>query len=245
MGNPTGSCHSVGTMFLVRDLVSPRTWLAMTSHLAGLVIGFAVIFVFTFGLGFGFSLVVIALVGLPVLGVTLRFAELVRHGRAGQARPDARGADPGLARRGPGRVPVGHRAALADVHRAGDLERNRLRAAAAAGQRGCRDGQRRGLGRGPGHADAAAVQLVAAQRRRQDRRLRAARHAQDDGLGGDRPASAAGCGAADPRVRGRGRGDVPPAARPAPRPGRPGDRAGDQPGTGGGRGRGGAAADRA
>jgi signal transduction histidine kinase len=62
-------------MFLVRDLVSPRTWLAMISHLAGLVIGFAVIFVFTFGLGFGFSLVVIALVGLPVLGATLRFAE--------------------------------------------------------------------------------------------------------------------------------------------------------------------------
>ena len=62
-------------MFLVRDLVSPRTWLAMSSHLAGLVIGFAVIFVFTFGLGFGFSLVVLALVGLPVLGVTLRFAE--------------------------------------------------------------------------------------------------------------------------------------------------------------------------
>jgi signal transduction histidine kinase len=62
-------------MFLVRDLVSPRTWLAMISHLAGLVIGFAVIFVFTFGLAFGFSLVVLALVGLPVLGVTLRFAE--------------------------------------------------------------------------------------------------------------------------------------------------------------------------
>ena len=62
-------------MFLVRDLVSPRTWLAMISHLAGLVIGFAVIFVFTFGLAFGFSLVVLALVGLPVLGLTLRFAE--------------------------------------------------------------------------------------------------------------------------------------------------------------------------
>ena len=62
-------------MFLLRDLVSPRTWLAMTSHLAGLFIGFAVIFIFTFGLGFGFSLVVIALVGLPVLGLTLRFAE--------------------------------------------------------------------------------------------------------------------------------------------------------------------------
>jgi hypothetical protein len=38
-------------MFLLRDLVSPRTWLAMTSHLAGLVIGFAVIFVFTLGTG--------------------------------------------------------------------------------------------------------------------------------------------------------------------------------------------------
>jgi signal transduction histidine kinase len=62
-------------MFLLRDLVSPRTWLAMISHLAGLVIGFAVIFVFTFGLGFGFGLVVVALVGLPVLGMTLRFAE--------------------------------------------------------------------------------------------------------------------------------------------------------------------------
>ena len=61
-------------MFLLRDLVSPRTWLAMTSHLAGLVIGFAVIFVFTFGIGFGFSLVVVALIGLPVLGLTLRFA---------------------------------------------------------------------------------------------------------------------------------------------------------------------------
>ena len=75
MGKPDLSCHSVGAMFLVRDLVSPRTWLAMTSHLAGLFIGFAAIFVFTFGLGFGFSLVVVALVGLPVLGMTLRFAE--------------------------------------------------------------------------------------------------------------------------------------------------------------------------
>src|ERR1700745_4051445 len=62
-------------MFLARDLVSPRTWLAMTTHLAGLVIGFAVIFVFTFGLGVGFSFVVIALARLPVLAVTLRCAE--------------------------------------------------------------------------------------------------------------------------------------------------------------------------
>jgi signal transduction histidine kinase len=62
-------------MFLVRDLVSPRTWLAMTQHLAGLFIGLVVIFVVTFGLGFGVSLVFIGLVGIPILGVTLRLAD--------------------------------------------------------------------------------------------------------------------------------------------------------------------------
>jgi len=62
-------------MFLLRDLVSPRTWLAMTSHLAGLFMGFAVILVITVGLSLGFSLLVVALLGLPILGVTLRLAE--------------------------------------------------------------------------------------------------------------------------------------------------------------------------
>jgi signal transduction histidine kinase len=61
-------------MFLLRDLVSARTWLAMTQHLAGLFIGFAAIFVFVFGLSFGVSLLVVALVGLPLLGVTLWLA---------------------------------------------------------------------------------------------------------------------------------------------------------------------------
>jgi len=59
-------------MFLLRDLVSPRTWLAMTSHLAGLFTG---LLVFTFvatGLSLGFSLLVLALAGLPILGLTLR-----------------------------------------------------------------------------------------------------------------------------------------------------------------------------
>jgi len=55
-------------MFLVRDLVSPRTWLAMTSHLAGLFTGLAVMVVVVTGLSLGFSLVVLALVGLPLLG---------------------------------------------------------------------------------------------------------------------------------------------------------------------------------
>ena len=61
-------------MFLLRDLVSARTWLAMTQHLAGLFIGFAAIFIVTFGLGFGFGGLFFALVGLPLLGLTLRLA---------------------------------------------------------------------------------------------------------------------------------------------------------------------------
>jgi signal transduction histidine kinase len=62
-------------MFLLRDLVSARTWLAMTQHLTGLIIGFAAIFIVTFGLGFGFGGLFFALAGLPLLGVTLRLAE--------------------------------------------------------------------------------------------------------------------------------------------------------------------------
>jgi len=62
-------------MFLVRDLVSPRTWLAMTSHLAGLFTGLVAMVVFITGLSLGFSLLVLALVGLPILGLTLRAAD--------------------------------------------------------------------------------------------------------------------------------------------------------------------------
>jgi signal transduction histidine kinase len=62
-------------MFLLRDLVSARTWLAMTQHLAGLFIGFAAIFIVTFGLGFGFGGLFLALVGLPLLGVLLWLAD--------------------------------------------------------------------------------------------------------------------------------------------------------------------------
>ena len=62
-------------MFLLRDLVSPRTWLAMTSHLAGLFTGIVAVVVYTVGLSVGGSLLVVALVGLPVLGVTLRLIE--------------------------------------------------------------------------------------------------------------------------------------------------------------------------
>jgi signal transduction histidine kinase len=61
-------------MFLVRDLVSPRTWLAMTSHLAGLILGITAFVLVVTGLSLGFSLLVLALVGLPLLGATLRLA---------------------------------------------------------------------------------------------------------------------------------------------------------------------------
>jgi signal transduction histidine kinase len=71
-------------MFLLRDLVSARTWFAMTQHLAGLVIGFVVIWIVTFGLGFGFGGLFFALVGLPLLGVILRLADL--FARAERAR---------------------------------------------------------------------------------------------------------------------------------------------------------------
>src|SRR6516162_8964554 len=83
---PRAPCHSVGAMFLLRDLVSPRSWLAMISHLAGLFMGLAVLVVFVTGLSLGFSLLVLALVGLPILGLTLRAAAL--YATAERARLD-------------------------------------------------------------------------------------------------------------------------------------------------------------
>jgi signal transduction histidine kinase len=59
-------------MFLLRDLVSPRTWLAMVHHLTGLIGGLAVFIVTVVGVTLGFGLLPLALVGLPVLGLTLR-----------------------------------------------------------------------------------------------------------------------------------------------------------------------------
>jgi signal transduction histidine kinase len=62
-------------MFLLRDLVSPRTWLAFTHNLAGFAIGIASFVVVTTGIAVGASLVPIGLVGLPILGLTMRFAD--------------------------------------------------------------------------------------------------------------------------------------------------------------------------
>ena len=62
-------------MFLLRDFTSSRTWLAMTSHLAGLIIGLAAFVVAVCGFALGLGLIPLALVGLPVFGMTMRFAE--------------------------------------------------------------------------------------------------------------------------------------------------------------------------
>jgi signal transduction histidine kinase len=62
-------------MFLVSDLVSARTWLGMTSLLAGLFIGFVASFVALTGFVLGLGLIPLALAGLPVFGITLRFTE--------------------------------------------------------------------------------------------------------------------------------------------------------------------------
>ncbi len=59
-------------MFLVRDLVSARSWLATISHLVGTFTGLFIFTIIVCGLSTGVSLIVVALIGLPVLGLTLR-----------------------------------------------------------------------------------------------------------------------------------------------------------------------------
>ena len=71
-------------MFLVRDLVSPRTWLALIHHWVGLFVGIAALTVFATCLSLGASLLVVALIGLPILGVMVWAADL--FARAERAR---------------------------------------------------------------------------------------------------------------------------------------------------------------
>jgi signal transduction histidine kinase len=67
-------------MFLIRDLVSPRTWLAMIHHLAGLLIGLPVLILIATGVTLGFGLMPLALAGLPVLGMMLRLTDWIARG---------------------------------------------------------------------------------------------------------------------------------------------------------------------
>jgi len=62
-------------MFLISDLVSPRTWLAFTHHLAGWVISLAFFLIVACGIAVGLSSLPLALAGLPILGLALRCAD--------------------------------------------------------------------------------------------------------------------------------------------------------------------------
>ena len=61
-------------MSLIRGLVSARTWLAFTHHVAGLVLSVASFTIVVTGLAVGLATTPLALVGLPVIGVTTRFS---------------------------------------------------------------------------------------------------------------------------------------------------------------------------
>jgi signal transduction histidine kinase len=61
-------------MSLIRGLVSARTWLAFTHHVAGLVLSIASFTVVVAGLAVGLATMPLALAGLPVIGVTTRFS---------------------------------------------------------------------------------------------------------------------------------------------------------------------------
>jgi signal transduction histidine kinase len=60
---------------LLRGLVSARTWLAFTHHVAGLVLAIVSFTLVVTGLALGVGLLPLALAGLPVLGLTTRFAD--------------------------------------------------------------------------------------------------------------------------------------------------------------------------
>jgi signal transduction histidine kinase len=62
-------------MQLVREQRPPRTWLAVLHHLAGLVIGAVSFLIVVAGVTAGAALLPIGGFGLPILGLTLRYAD--------------------------------------------------------------------------------------------------------------------------------------------------------------------------
>src|SRR6201989_3449242 len=65
---------SVTGMSLLRGLVCPRTWLAFTHHVAGMVLGVVSFAIVVAGFAVGLALTPVALVGLPVMGIAVRFS---------------------------------------------------------------------------------------------------------------------------------------------------------------------------
>ena len=62
-------------MYLVRDLVSPRTWLAFIHHFIGVFVGAVVVWIVVPGLVIGALGLPVAMIGMPILGTTLRFTD--------------------------------------------------------------------------------------------------------------------------------------------------------------------------
>jgi signal transduction histidine kinase len=62
-------------MYLVRDLVSPRTWLAFIHHFIGVCVGAVVVWIVVPGLVAGALGLPVAMIGMPILGTTLRFTD--------------------------------------------------------------------------------------------------------------------------------------------------------------------------
>lgn len=62
-------------MYFVRDLVSPRTWLAFIHHFIGVLVGAVVVWIVVPGLVAGALGLPVGMVGMPILGTTLRFTD--------------------------------------------------------------------------------------------------------------------------------------------------------------------------
>jgi len=62
-------------MYLVRDLVSPRTWLAFIHHFVGVCLGALAVWIVVPGLVAGAMGMPVAMIGMPILGTTLRFTD--------------------------------------------------------------------------------------------------------------------------------------------------------------------------
>jgi len=61
-------------VFVFRDLLSPRTWLAFSHHLAGLVIGLVICTSAVIFVALGVGLLPLMLIGVPIIGLVLRGA---------------------------------------------------------------------------------------------------------------------------------------------------------------------------
>jgi signal transduction histidine kinase len=62
-------------MYFVRDLVSPRTWLAFIHHFLGVCVGAVAVWIVVPGLVAGSLGLPVAMIGMPIIGSTLRFTD--------------------------------------------------------------------------------------------------------------------------------------------------------------------------